>query len=60
MKPMYDPKLVFMIDEAVKSMENREGFRSALYLRAAHDYIHNVKSVGLEICIENFEEIDNV
>jgi len=46
--------LAFLIDESVKSMEKREGMRSALYLRAAHDYIHNIKSTELEVCLENY------
>lgn len=52
-----DPKLVFMIDEAVKSMENKEGFLSGFYLRAAYDYIHSIKSTTLEIALENYEEL---
>jgi hypothetical protein len=47
-------ELTFLIDEAVKSMEKHEGIRSALYLRAAHDYIHNIQSITLEVCLENY------
>lgn len=57
---MTDPILKFFIDEAVKSMEERDqGRRSALYLRAAHDHIHDRKpedSTILEIALESFHE----
>lgn len=48
-------KLTFLIDEAVKSMENHQGSRTALYLRAAHDLIHNIHSTALEVCLENYD-----
>ena len=56
---MTDSILKFFIDEAVKSMEKREGHRSALYLRAAHDHIHGRRpedSTILEIALESFQE----
>jgi hypothetical protein len=49
-------KLAFLIDEAVKSMENNQGTRCALYLRASHDYIHNIQSTILEVCLENYAD----
>jgi hypothetical protein len=51
-----DPKLVFMIDEAVKSMENHEGYRCSFYLRAASDYIHSIQSNKVEIALEDYED----
>lgn len=56
---MADPELVFIIDEAIKSMNNRQGFRSGFYLRAAYDYVHSIDSTTLEIALENYQELIN-
>jgi hypothetical protein len=48
-----------MIDQSIYSMERNEGIRAGFYIRAAHDFIHGIKSNTLEITLENYEELKN-
>jgi hypothetical protein len=58
---MHDPKLVFMINEAIQSMEAHQGIRCGFYLRAAHDYIHSkTDSTKLEIALENYDILNGL
>ena len=55
-----DPRLLYLLDEAVKSMDARAGIRAGMYIRAAHDFAHGRQSNALDICLEMFEPNDEV
>lgn len=44
------------LDEAVKSMDNNQGFRAGLYLRALSDYINRRKTTNLEVVMDSYRE----
>lgn len=50
--------LVYLIDQAVLSMDGGEGYRAGMYPRAAHDCIHGKDSDDLRICLEGLSGED--
>lgn len=50
-----DARLLFMIDEAIKSMKAGQGCRTGLYIQALHDFAHGKKTAALDVCMDSYE-----
>jgi len=49
-----DPFIVFLIKEAVNSLDTLDGMRASLYIRAANDYLCGTKSNRLDVCKDTY------